>query len=63
MQIIRGYRKIAEYLGISTRTLKLWVKHRELPIHYHDGKRKRVFALEDELTEYLKSRPLLNGKG
>jgi len=48
-QILIGWARIAEYVGVSVQTAKRWEEKHELPVH-HDP----VRAVKDELTRWAK---------
>ncbi len=52
-KVLEGWKAIADFLGVSEKTASRWHKTSNLPV-YQKGKKKKVYAFEDELTEWLK---------
>lgn len=48
-----SWKAIAAFLGRDERTVQRWEKERSLPVYRIPGERGRVFAYQEELTEWL----------
>ncbi len=59
---IDSWKEIAAFFGRDERTVKRWEKERGLPIHRLPGERGGVFAWSQELTRWLNSTTVANGK-
>jgi len=52
---LESWKEIARYLQASVRTVQLWERERNLPVHrLPGGKRSRVFAFGDEIEAWLR---------
>jgi TolB-like protein/Tfp pilus assembly protein PilF len=61
---LTGWKEIASYLGRDARTVQLWEKQEELPIHRHTHKsRASVYAYPAELDAWLQLRNPEKGSG
>lgn len=53
---VDSWKAIARYLGRSSRTVQRWQAEYGLPVHRLGGSRSSVFAYEEELDAWLRSR-------
>lgn len=60
---IDSWKEIAAFFGRDERTVRRWEKERSLPVHRIPGERGGVFAYTDELTGWLNSTSVENGRG
>jgi len=59
---IDSWKEIAAFFGRDERTVRRWEKERSLPVHRIPGERGGVFAYTDELTGWLNSTSVENGR-
>jgi tetratricopeptide (TPR) repeat protein len=59
---VDSWKEIAAFFGRDERTVKRWEKERGLPVHRLPGERGGVFAWSQELTAWLNSSTIANGK-
>jgi hypothetical protein len=57
-QRLDSWKEIADYLGKSVKTCRIWEKKFELPVHRINKKsaRARVFAYKKEIDEWFQKR-------
>ena len=59
-RVLRGWKEIADYLRCSPRSAQRYARDAGLPVH-RPGSRASVWAFADELTEWVRRRPLRRG--
>jgi hypothetical protein len=52
---LRGWKEIADYLGVTVRAAQKWEKERGLPVSRLTGQKGRIFASLRELESWKKS--------
>lgn len=56
---LQTWKELANYLGVSVRTVQLWEQERGLPVRRLPGARGRILALKDEIDEWRTGQPVL----
>jgi hypothetical protein len=55
--VLNSWKEIAAFLDRGVRTVQRWERDNQLPVHrYGNSRRSPVFALEEELLVWLRSR-------
>ena len=55
-----GWKEIAEYLRLNTRTAQKWESEKELPVHRYPGEKGRVYAYADEIEAWKEGHGAVN---
>jgi predicted DNA-binding transcriptional regulator AlpA len=53
---LTGMKEIAAFLGVNPLTIWRWSKKKGFPLHHGNGKGSTVYALSEEITEWLKKK-------
>ncbi len=51
-EVLSGWKEVAAYLDVQTRTVQRWAKEHNLPVHHYPGKKGRVYAHPVELDRW-----------
>ena len=56
-----GWKEIAEYLRLNTRTAQKWESEKGLPVRRYPGEKGRVYAYTDEIESWKEGHGAVNG--
>ncbi len=56
---LQSWKELANYLGVSVRTVQLWERERALPVHRLPGRRGLVLAIPEEVEQWRNRNPVL----